>query len=55
MNTTYGWLMTLVALCVAGPYVFKVRPSRRIDWLALTVTLAFLVWLLGGFTSLRSR
>ena len=51
----YGWLIILLMLCVAGPYVFKIGPRRRMDWIALTVAMAFLVWLLGGFTSLRSR
>ena len=51
----YGWLTVLLMLCVAGPYVFKIKPHRRMDWIALTVAMAFLVWLLGGFTSLRSR
>jgi hypothetical protein len=55
MNTPGVWLMMLAALCVAGPYLLKVRPRRRADWIALTVTLAFLAWLLGGFSSLRSR
>ena len=50
-----SWLTVLLAACVAGPYAFGVRPRRRFDWIALTVTLAFLAWLLGGFTSLRSR
>ena len=50
----YGWLAILLMICVAGPYVFNVKPRRRLDWIALTATVAFLVWLLGGFTSLRS-
>ena len=54
MNMLYGWLAILLMICVAGPYVFNVRPRRRLDWIALTATVAFLVWLLGGFTSLRS-
>jgi hypothetical protein len=50
----YGWLVVLLALCVAGPYAFGIRPRRRADWIALTVAMAFLVWLLGGFISVRS-
>ena len=55
MNTATGWLVIVIALCVVGPYVFRVRPYRRGDWIALTAAIAFLGWLLGGFTSLRSR
>ena len=55
MNTPAGWLSLLVACCILGPYVLGVRPRRRADWLALTLTVAFLIWLLGGFTSVRSR
>jgi hypothetical protein len=55
MNVPYTWLAVLVALCIAGPYALHIRPRRRLDWIALTVTVAFLAWLLGGFASLRSR
>jgi hypothetical protein len=55
MSAQYAWLALLVALCIAGPYALRVRPRRRLDWIALTVTLAFLASLLGGFASLRSR
>ena len=55
MRTTYGWLAILLVLCTAGPYACGVRPRRRFDWVALTITVAFLAWLLGGLTSLRSR
>jgi hypothetical protein len=54
MGTADGWLAALLAACVAGPYVLGVRPRRRLDWIALTMTVGFLVWLLGGLTSLRS-
>lgn len=55
MGTPYGWLAVLLAVCIAGPYALGVRPRRRLDWIALTMTVGFLVWLLGGLTSLRSR
>jgi hypothetical protein len=55
MNTAYGWLAILLAVCIAGPYALRVRPARRRDWIGLTVTVAFLVWLLGGLAALRSR
>ena len=55
MNTPSGWLAMLLVLCIAGPYAFRIHPRRRVDWMALTVTVGFLMWLLGGFASLRSR
>lgn len=55
MGTAYSWLAGLLVVCIAGPYVLGVRPRRRVDWIALTITVGFLVWLLGGLTSLRSR
>ena len=55
MGTPSGWLVVLVTVCIVGPYALRVRPRRRLDWIALTMTVAFLVWLLGGFTSVRSR
>ena len=50
----YGWLVLLVVVCVAAPYLLGLPPRRRLEWLAMTATVAFLVWLLGGFVSLRS-
>jgi len=50
----YGWLAVLLALCVVGPYALRIQPQRRADWIALTVAMAFLIWLLGGFISVRS-
>ena len=50
----YGWLAVLVLVCVAGPYLLGLRPRRRFEWVAMTATVAFLVWLLGGFVPLRS-
>jgi hypothetical protein len=55
MGTPFGWLAVLLVFCIAGPYAFGVRPRSRSDWIALTMTVGFLVWLLGGLTSLRSR
>jgi hypothetical protein len=49
-----GWLVVLLALCVACPYALRIQPRRRADWIALTVAMAFLIWLLGGFISVRS-
>jgi hypothetical protein len=49
------WYAVLVALCLIAPYLLGVRPRQRKDWVLLTVTIAFLTWLLAGFTSVRSR
>ena len=55
MSAPYAWLAVLVALCYRGPVCPAGPSSGGLDWIALTVTLAFLAWLLGGFASLRSR
>jgi hypothetical protein len=54
MRTPLEWYVLLVASCVAGPYLFGVRPRGCRDWRLLTATIVFLSWLLGGFVSLRS-
>ena len=55
MRTPFSSYILLVAACLIAPYVFDVRPRSRRDWLAVTVMVAFLTWLLVGFASLRSR
>jgi hypothetical protein len=55
VRTPLGWYFVLVAICIAAPYAFGLRPKRRRDWIALTVTIAFLTWLLAGFTFLITR
>lgn len=54
MRTPLAWYILLVSLCVLAPYLFGIRPQRRKDWILLTLTIAFLTWLLAGFTSVRS-
>lgn len=49
------WCALLVVACIVAPYLFGVPPRRRRDWAALTGAIAFLLWLLGGFGSVRSR
>ena len=48
-------LVGLVAGTVVTWVALGVRPRSRLQWLALWLTVMFLVWLLGGFTHLRSR
>ena len=55
MGLAYAALALLITVCIAGPYALGVRPRGSRDWFALTGTVAFLLWLLGGFASLRSR
>jgi hypothetical protein len=55
MQTPLAWYLLLLAACVVGPYLFGVRPRRRRDWMLLTITIAFLTWLLAGFAFVRSR
>ena len=55
MKSTGTWFLVLTAICVAGPYVLGVRPRTRRQWFYLTVTLAFLAWILPLMSSLRSR
>jgi hypothetical protein len=49
------WWIVLVISCVVLPYLLGTPPRRRRDWILLTVTIAFLTWLLAGFGSVRSR
>jgi len=49
------WFLTLVAACIAGPYLLHVAPKTRRHWAYLTVTLAFLAWVLLFLASVRSR
>jgi len=49
------WFLMLVAVCVFAPYLLDVRPRNRRQWLYLTLTIAFLAWLLPLMASLRSR
>jgi hypothetical protein len=54
MRTPLAWYILLVSLCVLAPYLLGIRPRGRKDWIWLTLTIAFLTWLLAGFTSVRS-
>jgi hypothetical protein len=56
MRTFSFWFVVLLATCVVAPYVFGVRPKTGRDWFALTLLVAFLIWLLPGLDfPLRSR
>ena len=55
MSPELIWFLALVAACVAGPYLLHVAPKTHRQWAALTVTLAFLAWVLLFLTSVHSR
>jgi hypothetical protein len=48
-------LVVLLAGTILATALLRVRPQSRAQWIALWVTVTFLVWLLGGFVHLRSR
>jgi hypothetical protein len=54
MNTAITWFLIL-AVCIAGPYVFGVRPRTPRQWGYVAITIAFLAWVLPLAVSLRSR
>ena len=49
------WFLMLVAVCILAPYLLGVRPRNRRQWGYLTVTIAFLAWLLPLMAALRSK
>jgi len=55
MRSGLFWFVLLVAVCVAGPYFFGVRPKNRRQWLYVALTIAFLAWMLLLMAPLRSR
>jgi hypothetical protein len=48
------WFFLLLVACIAGPYLFGVRPRTRREWTYVAVTIAFLAWVL-LMAQLRSR
>jgi hypothetical protein len=55
MRSLSAWYLLLVGACVVLPYLLRLQPARRRDWTFLSVTIAFLTWLLLGFAFLHSR
>jgi hypothetical protein len=47
------WFVILAAMCIAGPYVFRVRPVTARQRLFVALTIAFLAWILPLMISLR--
>jgi hypothetical protein len=56
MRSFRTWFFVLLVATMVAPYALGVPPRRRQDWLALAVTIAFLMWVLLGLEiPLRSR
>jgi len=49
------WFVVLAVASTLGPYVLRVPPRTRRQWLYISITLALLAWLLPLMVSLRSR
>ena len=49
------WYVALLFACIVLPYLLGVRPRGRRDWRFMVVVIAFLTWLLLGFTFVMSR
>jgi hypothetical protein len=55
MRSAGIWFVVLTGACIAGPYLFRVRPTTKRHWVYLAVTIAFLAWVLPLMAPLRSR
>jgi len=53
MRTAFGWYLLLLANVIVTPYLLGVPPRCRREWRCVTITLAFLTWLLLGLESVR--
>jgi hypothetical protein len=48
------WFLVLLAVCIIGPYALRVRPTTHRQWTYVTITIAFVAWVL-FMVPLRSR
>lgn len=55
MRSASTWFTVLTLICIIGPYLLGVRPRTRRHWLYITLTIAFIAWLLPLMDTLRSR
>ena len=55
MNPAARWFLLILALTIAAPYLFGVKPRTRRQWFYVVVTIAFLAWVLPFMASLRAR
>jgi hypothetical protein len=54
MKSPASWFLLLLAVCIAGPYVFGVRPKTRREWIYIGLTIGFIAWMLILMAPLRS-
>ena len=54
MRTPLTWYLLLLVATMVGPYLCGVAPRSPRQWRLVSVTIAFLTWLLLGIASLRS-
>jgi hypothetical protein len=55
IDSAMVWFVVLVSVCMAGPYLFGVRPKTSREWIYVAITIALLAWLLPLMASLRSQ
>ena len=53
MKNPITWFVILSVICVAGPYMFHVRPITARQRLLVVLAIAFLAWILPLMVSLR--
>jgi hypothetical protein len=55
LKSVVTWFFVLAAACILGPYLLRIRPTRRSHWIYLAVTIGFLAWMLLFMAPVRSR
>ena len=53
MRSPAFWFLIIAIVCVAGIYLFGLRPKTRLQWILVSLTIAFAAWLLPMMASLR--
>ena len=53
MKNPITWFVILSVICIAGPYMFQIRPITTRERLFVALTIAFLAWILPFMVSLR--
>jgi len=49
------WFLVVAGICIAAPYALRVPPRTRRQWLWVTFTLTFAIWVLLFMRSLRAQ
>ena len=55
MRSPVNWFWMLATVCIVAPYVLGVRPTTATQRRYVSLTIAFLAWILLLMTSVRSR